>query len=206
VVFNEKDTYLANETVVIPGDVLAEGERDKLLQPSPNNSKQNDKSANSNESSENEVTTNEAPNSIPFPLATSVESAHELPDYNDNPNIVQGKHARPNPGTYAQWNKEGLHTNTLQMEEGVQEVVDDNDSLSNWTALATAFGDEPRSLKEALETPEASQWQAAHDYEIAQLENMKVWEIVKPLDGALIIPCSEVFHVKRGTDGEMESF
>jgi len=35
---------------------------------------------------------------------------------------------------------------------------------------------------------------------------MEVWEIVKPLDGVSIIPCSEVFHVKRGVDGEVESF
>jgi len=155
IVFNEKDVYLLNESMVIPGDVLAEVERDKVLQPSLNNPQENNESADSNKSSKNEATTDDAQNSIPFPSTTSAGPVEEPPD--DDPNIVQGKCARPTPGTYAHWNKEGLHANTLQMmnemKKGMYKVVDDSDSLPDWTSLATAFGDEPRSLAEALNTP-----------------------------------------------------
>jgi hypothetical protein len=66
------------------------------------------------------------------------------------------------------------------------------------------FLDEPRTLDEALRSPDGPEWAQAHEYEIGQLEKMGVWEIVDLPEGEKAIPYSEVFKDKRGPDGEIE--
>jgi hypothetical protein len=72
--------------------------------------------------------------------------------------------------------------------------------------MASAYGEELKSLKEALETPNAKEWQAAHDYEIAQLKKLKTWKVVKLPKGATAIPSSEVFYKKCGSSSDVETF
>jgi hypothetical protein len=221
VIFNEKDVLTPSEVVVIPGDVLAEGERDKVLQPPPNNNKTIDDKAEPDEAPDPDV--EEPPNSIPFPSAridevepeqASNKTESDLTSVTDR-NIIQGKRARPNPGVYARLDKKGLSANVLEMdddgeEEGGIEFVEGEDDLYGGLphefALAGAYGEEPKSLKEALETPNAKEWQAAHDYEIAQLEKLKTWRVVELPKGATAIPSSEVFHEKRGPSGDVETY
>jgi hypothetical protein len=87
------------------------------------------------------------------------------------------------------------------LEEG-----DDPYSLPQEYALAGAFGYEPKTLREALETPNAKEWQAAHEYEVSQLEKLKTWRIMELPKGQYAIPHSEVFHEKRGPSGEVEMY
>jgi hypothetical protein len=86
--------------------VLAEGERDKVLQPPLNNIKIIDEQAKPDQEPEPDV--EEPPNSIPFPSCihnTEPEQASEEmePDLTSvtDRNIIQGRWARPNPGMYS---------------------------------------------------------------------------------------------------------
>jgi hypothetical protein len=191
---------MQNEVVVILGDVLAEGERDKVLQPPPDNLNL------PNEQSEAEEVPNkpeveETPVIAPNPLANTLEPPEPA---KIDPNIVTGKRARLKPGTYAKMHKSGLSANLLEMENegetesGIEFLEEGNDryGLLQEYALAGAFGYEPKTLQEALETPNAKEWQAAHDYEVGQLEKLKMWRIVELPKGQYAIPHSEVFHKK----------
>jgi hypothetical protein len=73
-----------------------------------------------------------------------------------------------------------------------------NDPLE-W-ALAAAQP-EP-TLQQALNGPDAIEWQEAIDYEISQLEKLGAWEVVDPPTHANIIPCHYVLATKRGPDGK----
>src|SRR6267154_1085356 len=75
VVFNPDDILTTNDEVVIPGDVLAEGERDKVIQPPEANSE-----LEKGKNTDPDTTPADAPpNSIPFPPANQTES-HDSPD------------------------------------------------------------------------------------------------------------------------------
>ena len=54
--------------------------------------------------------------------------------------------------------------------------------------------------------PDAKHWQEALEYEINQLEKLGTWEVVSLPPGHTAIPCSEVVKVKRGPDGEVQSY
>ena len=68
------------------------------------------------------------------------------------------------------------------------------------------MGNEPRTLDEALQSPNAKEWQAAYDYEISQLEKLGTWEVVKLPPGAKAIPHSVVFKEKYGPNGCTETW
>jgi len=74
------------------------------------------------------------------------------------------------------------------------------DTALTYHALAAA---EPEpTLKQALNGPDAAEWQEAIDYEIGQLEKLGAWKIVDPPARANLIPCHFVLATKRGPDGE----
>jgi hypothetical protein len=50
------------------------------------------------------------------------------------------------------------------------------------------------------------EWQAAHEYEVSQLEKLKTWRIMELPKGQYVIPHLEVFHEKRGPSGEVEMY
>ena len=54
--------------------------------------------------------------------------------------------------------------------------------------------------------PDAKHWQEALEYEISQLEKVGTWEVVSLPPGHTAIPCNEVVRVKRGPDGEVQSY
>ena len=59
-------------------------------------------------------------------------------------------------------------------------------------ATVGAMDTEPASLDEALQGPNAKEWQVALDYEIGQLEKLGTWVIEDLPKGAPVIPCTEV--------------
>jgi hypothetical protein len=77
--------------------------------------------------------------------------------------------------------------------------VNDSPDEVHW-ALATAEA-EPM-LKEALSGPDGTEWQAAVDNEIRQLEKLSTWKIVDYPPHANIIPCHFVLATKHRPDGE----
>ena len=73
-------------------------------------------------------------------------------------------------------------------------------------ALASFAYLDPKMLDKALRGPDAKQWQEALEYKISQLEKLGTWVVVDLPAGHTAIPCSEVVRVKRGPDGEVQSY
>jgi hypothetical protein len=67
------------------------------------------------------------------------------------------------------------------------------------------MGSEPKTLDEALASPNAKEWQAAYDYEINQLLKMGVFAAEDLPEGETAIPYGLVFKEKCGPDGDVES-
>ena len=65
---------------------------------------------------------------------------------------------------------------------------------------------DPQTLDEALQGPNAKEWQAALDYEINQLENFGTWVVEDLPAGQTAIPCSKILRVKRGPKGEVQIY
>jgi hypothetical protein len=217
VVFNQDDVRSPQDTIVIPGDALAEGERDKILQSTPANPPPVIEPDNAPDKlSEQDDPPNISDPAPVLPLSNTPEPDEpEEPD-EPNPDIVYTKRSRHQQGFYKQTKtiNKNLSASYIDVEsEGELEndlgIILDGDDLHGLPqeyALAGAFGHEPKTLHEALETSNAKEWQAAHEYEIGQLQKLKTWVIVDLPKGQYAIPHSEVFHEKRGPSGNIETF
>ena len=118
------------------------------------------------------------------------------------------------PGAYRRLNQ-GLDANTMltdDLEDDLNEIgeADQYDLAENefldlpdsW-ALAGSMDEEPTSLQEALEGPDGEDWQRGLDKELGRLEVARTWYVVKPLEGAKVIPHSIVLRTKRGAQNEV---
>ena len=72
--------------------------------------------------------------------------------------------------------------------------------------LVGTLNSEPKSLDEALQGLDADKWNKALDYEIDQLEKLGTWVVENLPKGHTAIPCSEVLKIKRGPEGEIQSY
>jgi hypothetical protein len=82
VVFNEDDVLTTDDIAIIPSDTLAEGERDKIIQPpSSNNAKHNN--VNEPEPGANSQPESKPTNSIPFPSEPETVSEMQLEPLDD---------------------------------------------------------------------------------------------------------------------------
>jgi hypothetical protein len=121
------------------------------------------------------------------PPSTPPNASQTLPI----PTAPRATRMRPPVGYYKALNEGELASIAAADEEDI--------SLTHW-ALATA---EPEpTLQQALNGPDAVEWQEAIDYEISQLEKLGAWEVVDPPPRANIIPCHYVLATKRGPTGE----
>ena len=77
-------------------------------------------------------------------------------------------------------------------------------SKTNENALLLLSTHEPKSLKEALESTEASSWQQAMDVEIKQLQKNHTYELVDPPLHRKVVGCKWVFKTKLNHDGSIE--
>ena len=64
---------------------------------------------------------------------------------------------------------------------------------------------DPKNLDEALQGPNAKQWQEALQYEINQLEKLGTWVVEDLPQGMTPIPCSKVIKVIHSPKGEVQS-
>jgi hypothetical protein len=129
-----------------------------------------------------------------------------------------GRRARLPPGAYKKLNdgKNPLTANIATVEDTDEEVepnqftFDDNDELPDLPfdsfALHTSMGSEPKTLDEALASPNAKEWQAAYDYEINQLLKMGVFAAENLPEGETALPYTLVFREKLSADGNVESY
>ena len=65
---------------------------------------------------------------------------------------------------------------------------------------------EPRTVKEALESPDKSKWKEALDVEYKSLVDYNTWELVEPPKGQNIVDSKWVFKVKYNADGSIERY
>ena len=227
VVFNKDDVLIKNDHVIISSDVLAEGERYKVIQ-HPLNTPQpeNDQPELQPESNENPPENQELPsNSIPFPPAKALPSeplqqqalCRAEIDLQVEPNTECAHRTCHVPSHYARLNK-GLETNFAADKEFDEEVENAPEEalfavngdvyvplLADY-ALGTSLGNELKMLDEALCTPNAKHWQAVYDYKITQLEKLSSWELVKLPPGKIPIPHSLIFREKLDVDGNIDAW
>ena len=235
VVFNQSDTHVWNDPGVIPGSVFAEEEKgDKVQRKTSDLSetpvdlsetpadmsdtpdKSNDGVPGVGQASEDaDEEDQDAPSqeeqgqsSVPFPTREGNRpgTRDRLPP--PEPNTGRGFRIRPPPGSYRKADR-GLVA--IFDEPNISEDLNQEDT-TDWLsvnnpefAMIGVFPDEPKTLDEALATPEGHEWAKAHEYEIGQMEKMGVWEVVDLPKGEKTIPYSEVFKDKRGPDGEIET-
>ena len=123
--------------------------------------------------------------------------------------LGRGRQARKLKGAYKQMH-EGLTTAIAKFDDPDPEPpISDMDWLPELLAqfaLAAITSTTPRTLDEALRSPNANKWQAALDYEVGQLEKLKTWVIEDLPKGQTAIPCTEVLKEKLGPSSEVETF
>jgi hypothetical protein len=130
------------------------------------------------------------PAQVPAPPQTPPTIAAPLPE----PTALCITCTRQPAGYYRALNK-GQHASSATTA-----TPDDEEHSSIHWAL-TAAEAEP-TLREALSRPDGSEWQAAVNYEINQLEKLKAWKIITPPCNANIIPCHFILVTKHRPDGE----
>jgi hypothetical protein len=206
VVFNEKDV-LATESTTISLGVQSEGERDKVIQyPENSSEKPEEVKDQSVEEPNKELVDDEnpKPNTITFP---SIQPDPEVPEEDEDQNQYgRGRRTRRQPGEYRALN-EGLTAAIAFCEEASENDPEEIfDNLPPDFALVGSHHSDPITLVEALKTPEREHWEEALKYEIGQLEKLGTWDVVDLPPGHIPIPCSGVTRVKRGPNGEVQSY
>ena len=219
VVFNPEDVDSSDEIAVIPGEAQSEGEINKVIQASPKTTKvvEEDEEVPEKEPSDHPSTqddaveTHQSTSQVDME-ATGNETDQEPPDdeASSNPDYGRGKRSRRSQGSYRKLNQ-GLvaAVSTLPEEDTTDEVDDDVYSPYNIPpdiALAGYSFSDPTTLDEALRGPNVTEWLKALDYEINQLEKLGTWVVEDLPPGQTAIPCTGVTRVKRGPDGEVQSY
>ena len=147
-------------------------------------------------------------NLITFPSSPEpkIEPEPEPQDADQPPtqNYGCGQRARPQKGHYKAMN-EGLiaaiapSVDNISDDEEFEEIVEHHDDLYDLppnVGFAGHYATDPRTLDEALQGPNAKEWQEALDYEIHQLEKLRTWVVKDLPEGQTAIPCSEITRVK----------
>ena len=78
--------------------------------------------------------------------------------------------------------------------------------VGNAFVAKSSSSDEPRSLKEALESPDAELWEKAMAEEIDSLHKNGTWVLEEPPPGVKTIPCMWLFKIKRDAHGNVERY
>ena len=216
------DVTSADNITLDSGNILAEEQRDKIIQSipkSPENAKDFDALPEvESQSKQEEEEAEDKPqpsNSIPFP-PTHAQTAKVVPEITNETQTQaygRGQHPRKNPGEYRTMN-EGLVTmvaNNVELQsKDMSSDCSENEEAEHFLPPDSAFVSnlctEPKTLDEALRVSDAKEWQMALDYEIGQLEKLGTWVVEDLPKGQSAIPCNEVLKIKRGPDGEIKSY
>ena len=206
VVFNREDVHTPDDSAIIHGVVQSEGEKEKVIQ-SPINNAENVKEP-ENEGIEPAKPIENAPkpegtsNTIPFP---STDDQDVKPDSEEDPREYgRGQRPRPPQGTF-----KGLVAAMASPDDDAEATDESSElpyDLPPDVALIGHFGSDPTTLDEAMRGPNVNEWQKALEYEISQLEKLGTWVVEDLPPGQSAIPCTGVTRVKRGPDGEVQSY
>jgi hypothetical protein len=179
----ERNVTFVPRTVIVNADILDEGESEASAEmPSTSDNVQH-------------VTpTSQAPKTPP-------QTTQPLPV----PKTPRTTRVRPPVGYYRALNQGERASTAISelLEESEMDLIDDEEATYNHPEQHALAAAEPEpTLQQALNGPDAEEWQQAIDYEIGQLEKLETWKIVDPPRGVNIIPCHFVLTTKRGPNGE----
>src|SRR3984957_18516231 len=116
--------------------------------------------------------------------------------------LAQRRPRRPNTlvtgtkGYFKQLDDRGLPTRSSEKESA-------NIAMERNYAFAWALETSPATLAEALEGPNAKDWQKAWDDELAQLQARKTWIVVDRPKDKPVIPCRVILREKPRPNGEV---
>jgi len=170
-IFNKDNVRTPDNLATIPGDPLAEGEKEKIIQQPKNNAENANNQAVSDTQPDSEAVethkTVQTSNSIPFPSTDDKTSAveAELVDENQDQPYGRGQRPRKPQGVYRAMNNglvAAIVVDSLQDVESVDKNLEDNNEIDNLPPDFTLVGglsSEPGSLDEALHGPDAKEWQ-----------------------------------------------
>ena len=202
------------------------GKKDKIIQASQNNC-ENTKKPDTEEHDHQHTRKRQpephqdtqASNSITFP---SIKDNHcntkpQEDDQSFNEQYGHGKRSRPPPGAFKDLNEGLIATITIDLDDNNKspdEQIDDVDRHPNCfgkyppdVALVGQSFTDPKTLDEALQGPNAKQWQeAALQYEINQLKKLGKWVVEDLPQGTTPIPCSEVIEAKCSPKKKVQSY
>ena len=226
-IFNQNDIHDAEKITISSGDALSEGKRDKVIQNPEINATGVEKLENNTNIPEhlqavheNEDMKKELQKSSTIPFLTVPEPQNkttvEIPDDDDtSKDYWCGQRTRKPKAAYKAMN-DGMTAAAAvcddkdPMDDPFITVVDDDEDYSHLLppdfALIGGLNSGPRSIDEALCGPDAQKWQEVLDYEINQLEKLGTWRVKDLPAGHTVIPCSEALKIKRGPDGEIQSY
>ncbi|OJA10450.1 hypothetical protein AZE42_05889 [Rhizopogon vesiculosus] len=137
---------------------------------------------------------NVLPQSIP---STPPKASPQLPI----PTAPRSTRIRPPLGYYKALN-EGEMASVAAINKSELDAQEDVLLTSQYTQWALAAAEPEPTLQQALNGPDAIEWQEVIDYEISQLEKLGAWEVVNAPLYVNVIPCHYVLATKRGPDGK----
>ena len=212
VVFNQDDIQKSADSTIIYGKAQSEGGSNKVIQAPQNDVQEPENKENNDQQSEDKLMELiiSSPSNQPQPQPNSQTHNEEQPS---NTQYGRSHRQRPPTGIYKTMN-DSLVTAVVFANKGqddkepdnIHEDYDDHYNLPPDIALIGYASSDPKMLDEALHGLNAKEWQEALDYKINQLEKHGTWVVQDLPPGQAAIPCSEVIRVKRGPNGEVQSY
>ncbi|GBE86172.1 hypothetical protein SCP_0900490 [Sparassis crispa] len=124
---------------------------------------------------------------------------------NDGSGVADGRKSRPK---YPQGLQPGdlMGAAAVEAEESESEQEGDEPIFAMPAAFAVREGQEPRSLEEAMQSPDWPQWQKAIEKEMRNLRDHHTYDLVEPPENTNVVGSKFVFRIKRNANGKIESY
>jgi len=140
----------------------------------------------------------ETPESDTVQKPEPVRQSAELPD----PSLRRSQLEAKKPNRYGEWVEDDASINK-------ESLVVANEHLSDVGARHCLYFVnvcEPRTIDEALRSPESAEWKQAADAEYDSLIENYTWELVPLPDGRSVVGCKWVFQVKLDSNRRIQRF
>jgi hypothetical protein len=227
VVFNQNDSHVSDDMAIIYGEAQSEGEKDKVILASQIIMiSRNLKKRNQTISQQWKMNYNLQKSLSLLILSLFWHSISNQTNQIQNITMTTNHHLRTidaekdkdhQKEPIKQWGLAALTTIFQEEDEPenkpVEEFIEDDDRCLEYpydllpdVALVGQHANDPMMLEKVLQGPDAKHWQEALEYKINQLQKFGTWEIIDLPHGHNTILCSEVLRVKRGPDGEVQSY
>ncbi|GBE85505.1 hypothetical protein SCP_0800220 [Sparassis crispa] len=125
---------------------------------------------------------------------------------NDGSGVMDGRKSQPKyPKGLQPGDLMGATAMTVEDSED-SESEEDEPIFAMPAAFAVHEGQEPRSLEEAMQSPDWPQWQQAIEKEMQNLRDHHTYDLVEPPENTNIVGSKFIFRIKHNANGEIESY